>query len=50
MHGAGRFEIGTDSESQAAKEHVLEMDEVEAEGEVAGKKCSLKGQRWRSSR
>ena len=42
MYGTERLEKGIDSESQAAQEHVLEMDEVAAAGEVAGKKCGLK--------
>ena len=50
MHGAKRLEIGINSESQAAQEHVLEMDEAAAAGEVAGKNCGLKGQRWQSSK
>ena len=50
MHGAERLEKGIDSESSAAKEHVLKMDEIAAAGEVVSKECRLKGQRWQSSK
>ena len=48
MHGAERLEKSIDSESEATKEHVLEMDEVAVAGEVVGKECCHKGQRWKS--
>ena len=48
MHGAERLEKGIGSESEATKEHVLEMDEVAVAGEVVGKEFCHKGQRCQS--